>query len=223
MNFQIEDWLNQFIQKCMSAFSDRLCLIGLQGSYGRGEATADSDIDMVVILDTLDTNDLNTYREIVASMPSSEKACGFCSGKQELLHWPRYDLFQLLHDTRVLYGSMDGIFPAIWPQDVQDAIRIGAANLYHAACHSYLYNKTPATSLSSLYKGTFFILQALHFYRTQQYISQKQELLPLLSGTDAEILALCINRHKTACFSPTETEAAYQKLISWCSGLLTFA
>lgn len=223
MNFQIEDWLNQFIQKCMSAFSDRLCLIGLQGSYGRGEATADSDIDMVVILDTLDTNDLNTYREIVASMPSSEKACGFCSGKQELLHWPRYDLFQLLHDTRVLYGSMDGLFPAIWPQDVQDAIRIGAANLYHAACHSYLYNKTPAAGLSSLYKGTFFILQALHFYRTQQYISQKQELLSLLSGADAEILELCINRHKTACYSPAETEAAYQKLISWCSGLLTFA
>lgn len=44
MNFQIEDWLNQFIQKCMSAFSDRLCLIGLQGSYGRGEATADATL-----------------------------------------------------------------------------------------------------------------------------------------------------------------------------------
>ncbi len=223
MNFGIENWFNQFIQKCTAAFSDRLCLIGLQGSYGRGEATADSDIDMVVILDTLDTNDLKIYREIVSSMPESEKACGFCCGKQELLHWPRYDLFQLLHDTHVLYGSVAGLFPPLRPQDVQDAIRIGAANLYHAACHSYLYNKAPAASLASLYKGTFFILQALHFYRTQQYISRKQELLPLLSGADADILALCINRHKTACYSPAETEAAYQKLIAWCSGLLTIS
>ena len=57
--------------------------IGYQGSYARQEATDRSDVDMVVILDKLSTDDLKLYRSIVKSMPFSEKACGFICGLPE--------------------------------------------------------------------------------------------------------------------------------------------
>ena len=43
-------WMQEFLQKLNEAFANRLWFVGLQGSYGRGEATDTSDIDVVVIL-----------------------------------------------------------------------------------------------------------------------------------------------------------------------------
>ena len=40
---------------------DRIWFLGLQGSYGRGEAGDQSDIDVVIILDTVSASDLETY------------------------------------------------------------------------------------------------------------------------------------------------------------------
>ncbi len=223
MTQQMEHWLAQFVSSCKAAFGGRLAFVGLQGSHARGEANASSDIDMVVILDEVHIEDLKKYREIVDSMPDSEKACGFCSGKQELLHWPRYDLFQLVHDTKPLYGSFLGLVPMLSRQDVLDAIHNGAAALYHAACHSFLYNQNRAASLCALYKGTFFLLQAMYFYKTQLYITTKQELSTRLSGKDAAILNTCMQREHFVKATDSQLENAYQQLLSWCSELLTFA
>ena len=34
----ITDWMNDFLQKLNNNFGNRVCFVGLQGSYGRGEA-----------------------------------------------------------------------------------------------------------------------------------------------------------------------------------------
>ena len=44
-------WTERFLTALDGCFGDRVWFVGLQGSYGRGEAGPDSDIDMVVILD----------------------------------------------------------------------------------------------------------------------------------------------------------------------------
>ena len=53
MQLSIEDWMKDLTEKLKRQFGQRLLFVGLQGSYQRGEATADSDIDVVVLLDTL--------------------------------------------------------------------------------------------------------------------------------------------------------------------------
>ena len=53
----IQTWLEQFRKKLTALFGDRLLFLGLQGSYGRGEQTAASDIDVVVILDKVGFED----------------------------------------------------------------------------------------------------------------------------------------------------------------------
>ena len=81
---QIESWAAEFAQKLQKAFGQRLLFLGYQGSYGRGEATDHSDIDIVTVLDQAAPADLDQYRELVRSMPQGELACGFLCGREEL-------------------------------------------------------------------------------------------------------------------------------------------
>ena len=49
----IRAWMDKFLEALNDTFKDRVWFVGLQGSYGRGEATETSDIDVVVIIDEL--------------------------------------------------------------------------------------------------------------------------------------------------------------------------
>lgn len=77
--------ITEFIKKYMAAldqaFQDRVWFAGLQGSYGRGEATEASDIDMVVILNQLSASDIHTYDAMLDTLPCRELICGFLSGR----------------------------------------------------------------------------------------------------------------------------------------------
>ena len=55
---ELESWLEQFTQSLRETFGKRVWFAGLQGSYARGEATDSSDIDPVVVLDTLNAEDI---------------------------------------------------------------------------------------------------------------------------------------------------------------------
>ena len=67
-------------------FGPRVWFIGLQGSFGRGEATAESDLDVVLILDAVSAADLRAYSAMLDRLPERERVCGFVSGKGS--SWP---------------------------------------------------------------------------------------------------------------------------------------
>lgn len=50
---EIGQWMEGYVSAVERVFGDRAIFIGLQGSYGRGEPTESSDIDVVLILDRL--------------------------------------------------------------------------------------------------------------------------------------------------------------------------
>ena len=56
----IANWLHSFQGKLLEVFDTRVWFVGLQGSYGRGETTETSDLDVVVILDELSAMDIQT-------------------------------------------------------------------------------------------------------------------------------------------------------------------
>ena len=74
--------ITEFIKKYMAAldqaFPDRVWFAGLQGSYGRGEATEASDIDMVVILDQLSASDIHTYDAMLDTLPAGSLSAASC-------------------------------------------------------------------------------------------------------------------------------------------------
>jgi predicted nucleotidyltransferase len=103
----ITTWIPTFLQALKRTFGDRVYFIGLQGSYGRGEATDASDIDMVVILDKLSVSDIHSYNAMLDTLAHRELICGFLSGKKEILAWEPSDLFQFYYDTKPIKGSLD--------------------------------------------------------------------------------------------------------------------
>ena len=80
----IEDYLAQMIHSLRQSFGERLLYVGLQGSYFRGEADAESDIDIMVVLDVLRIPDMDAYRAIIRSLGHADRACGFICGRAEL-------------------------------------------------------------------------------------------------------------------------------------------
>lgn len=186
-----ETWLHIFTDKISSLFGNRIVCLGLQGSYGRKEATKSSDIDIVLILDKVDIDDLEKYDYEISQLENRNKICGFVSGKQELICWERSDLFQFYYDTTPIIGDIDFIKPLITQQDIKRAILIGACNIYHICVHNLLHEKD-LDILKSLYKSATFVLQAKHFVDTKEYISKKSELLSALSLQDKRVLEICM-------------------------------
>lgn len=67
-------WAETMAENLKAEFGERLAFVGLQGSRARGEAHDQSDIDLVVLLDSLCANDLDRYRAIVQNAPQSNLA-----------------------------------------------------------------------------------------------------------------------------------------------------
>jgi hypothetical protein len=150
--------------------------VGLQGSYGRGEATETSDIDVVVILNELTVSDIQTYNDMLDTLPHRELICGFVSGKDEIMNWEPADLFQFYHDTTPIKGSLDELLPKIDNVAVDRAIKIGACNIYHGCVHNMLHTKNEDI-LKGLYKAASFVVQAIVFKQTGDYIKHQNQLL----------------------------------------------
>lgn len=180
-------WMKDFTKKLLAAFGEKLEFVGLQGSYGRGEATESSDIDVVVIFSELAMSDLERYKELIGEMPHREKICGFVSGRNELINWDKSDLFQFYHDTTPYFGSIGHLLPLIDRADVKRAVLLGACNIYHMCSHNFLH-EYDAQILRSLYKTSFFVLIAKHFYETGDFIKKKYDLIPLLSEEERKLL-----------------------------------
>ena len=215
----IDSWMEELAGKLTERFGSRLLFLGLQGSYGRGEATQDSDIDVVTVLDQVELADLDAYRAIVRGMPEGEKACGFLCGAAELKSWPRYDLLAVARDTRDVYGTLAELLPSFDQSDAAEAAAVGASGLYHAAVHTYLYADRESWPgfLKEAHKGAFFTLRALHELRTGENVRAKRDLLPLLEGDEREILACSL--------SPTDEplEDVFARLVRWSAAAMTEA
>ena len=188
----ITAWMQNFLQALNKAFADRVWFVGLQGSYGRGEATETSDIDIVVILDELSAMDLQTYHDMLDTLPHRELICGFLSGKTEIMNWEPSDLFQFCHDTTPIKGSLEAVMAVIDENAVNRAIKIGACNLYHGCVHNMLHEKSEDI-LRGLYKSASFVVQAIAFKQTGTYISHQKELLQAVSSDEQVIVETFMN------------------------------
>ena len=185
-------WIDGFLESLNRAFKDRVHFVGLQGSYGRDEATETSDIDVVVILDQLSASDIQKYGEMLDTLPCRELICGFISGKDEILSWEPSDLFQFYYDTIPIKGSLDELLTLLDKAAVERAIKIGACNIYHGCVHNMLHEKSEDI-LKGLYKSASFVVQAIVFRQTGRYVKHQKELLSVASPDEQAIISTFLN------------------------------
>ena len=185
-------WMQNFLQILNDTFANRVWFVGLQGSYGRGEARDTSDIDIVVILDQLSVTDIQKYNAMLDTLPNRKLICGFLSGKDELLNWEPSDLFQFCHDTTPIKGSLDEVMAVIDESAVNRAIKIGACNIYHGCVHNMLHEKSEDV-LKGLYKSASFVVQAIAFMQTGKYVKHQSELRDVVSTEEKVIVDTFLN------------------------------
>ena len=185
-----------------------------------GEAQPDSDVDVVCILDELRLEDLAAYRELLQTLPGRQMACGFVAGAAEVAAWPPTDLFTFYHDTQPLLGRLEPLLPPIPRAAVEQALHEGAANLYHALCHSYVFGEHSGGSLAQRYKEAFFLLQAQAYLREGVYYATKRALFPCLIGLERHILEGSLKREAVRAWTADEVEAGYRELLDWTGRLL---
>jgi hypothetical protein len=188
----ITTWMDGFFKALSKDFGNRIWFVGLQGSYGRGEATEASDIDIVVILDELTALDIQKYNAMLDALPNRELICGFLSGKNELMKWESSDLFQFYYDTTPIKGNLDELLSVIDEAAVGRAIKIGACNIYHGCVHNMLHEKSEDI-LKGLYKSASFVVQAIAFKQTGKYTNHQSELRDVVSADERVIVDTFLN------------------------------
>ena len=121
-----------------------------------------------------------------------ELICGFLSDKNDIVNWEPSDLFQFCHDTTPIKGSLDEVMKVIDENAVNRAIKIGSCNIFHGCVHNMLHGKSEDV-LRGLYKSASFVVQAIAFRQTGNYISQQKELLKVVSPEERDIIEIFLN------------------------------
>lgn len=208
-------WLKVFQEKLISLFGNRIKFFGLQGSYGRGEQTAGSDIDVVIILDKVNFTDLQKYQSMLDSFEEHDMICGFMSGEKELISWEKSDLLQLVLDTKPIIGSLEHLQNLFSDEDIHRSVLTGACNLYHACSHNFLHAKDP-NILVGLYKVARFTIRMKHFLDTGTYISSMKLLSGHVTDKDRTILNIASSE-----FQGNDFIEHSRILIEWASETIT--
>lgn len=213
-------WMPEAVALLQKEFGPRLVFVGLQGSYLRGEAREDSDIDILTVLDKLDAADLAAYRRVLRGLPEGEKAHGFTCGREELLAWPPFELFQFSKDTKAWYGELEPLLPPITGADTLTGARAAVSGLYHYAAHLYVAGDEASRrdDLAPAYKSFFFAMQIVDYLRSGLYARSRKELLSRLAGDEAELLRAGGPARPDE--PEKDPEAMFQLLLAWAGRVM---
>ena len=185
----IDAWMNNLIEQLMIEFKERLVLVGLQGSRARGEQREDSDIDIVVVIEDLNAHDLASYRSVVQRMPHAGLACGFVGSPDVLAAWPRHDVFNLVNDTNIRYGSFDFMDTKFTAEEAKLAADACASGIYHALCHTAVFEPNMLPDLlQGCLKSVFFGIRAKHFAQTGEFVNSRAQLSDLANDDEKKLL-----------------------------------
>ena len=212
MMFDLNRYLDDLMLNCQSAFGERLLYIGLQGSWLRGEAHENSDIDVMVILDRFSVQDMDAYRGILKGIGFYEKSCGFICGKDEMKRWNPLEVCQLRHTTQDLLGVLADYLPPATREDEINYVKLSLGNLYHELCHRYIHadRDRNIARFRNTCKSVFYLIQNLHFLESGRFVISKKELKEAVAQEDRTILELA------ELPDDYDFDQAFSSLFGWC-------
>ena len=208
--FILEDYLKKLTESCLKEFGSRLVYIGLQGSYLRGEAGENSDIDIMTVIERLTVYDMDRLREILKDTGYFEKSCGFICGREELASWNPMEVCQLRFTTKDIFGTLEELLPQSSREDEINYVKMSLGNVYHEICHRYIHadREENRVNLPGVCKAMFFIIQNLHYLESGNFVLAKQELKNKAAEADCSILEL-----SETCDDPVK---GMSQLFEWC-------
>ncbi|MBR4578659.1 MAG: nucleotidyltransferase domain-containing protein [Oscillospiraceae bacterium] len=210
--FDLDKYLADLIMNCRSAFGERLLYMGLQGSWLRGEAHENSDIDVMVILDRFSVRDMDTYREILKKIGFYERSCGFLCGKDEMKRWNPLEVCQLRHTTKDLVGVLTDYLPPVTREDEINYVNLSLGNLYHELCHRYIHEDRDKNTAKfrGTCKSVFYLIQNLLFLESGHFILSRKALKEAVAEEDRIVLEMA------ELSDEYDFDQAFPSLFAWC-------
>ncbi len=210
--FDLDKYLADLIMNCRMAFGERLLYMGLQGSWLRGEAHENSDIDIMVILDGFSVRDMDTYRGILKELGFYEKSCGFICGKEEMKRWNPLEVCQLRRTTKDLVGVLTDYLPPATREDEINYVNLSLGNLYHELCHRYIHadREKNAAKFRGTCKSVFYLIQNLHFLESGHFILSRKDLKEAVTEEDRTVLEMAELPDNY------DFDQAFSSLFAWC-------
>ncbi len=210
--FDLNRYLEDLILNCRSAFGERLLYMGLQGSWLRGEARENSDIDVMVILDRFSVRDMDTYRGILKRIGFYERSCGFICGKDEMKRWNSLEVCQLRHTTKDLLGVLADHLPPAAREDEISYVKMSLGDLYHELCHRYIHadRDRNAAGFRGTCKSVFYLIQNLHYLESGHFIFRRKDLKEAAAEEDRLILEMADLP------DGYDFDRAFTSLFAWC-------
>lgn len=217
--FEADVYIRSLTELLKEKYQERLVYVGLQGSYARGEATKQSDIDIMVVLNELSVADLAMYRKVISLLEGYEKSCGFICGIEDLNHWNPLEICHLVHTTKDYFGTLTELVPQYTDNDVRNFVKMSLGNLYHEICHRYIHSSKEKNieQIPYTYKSVFFILQNWHYLDTGKFCVTKQDLLTELHGKDRLVLETAMSVASGEAF---DFDDVFALLFSWCKEMM---
>ena len=83
--FNIDNYLEKLILRCKETFGGRLVYVGLQGSWLRGEATENRDIDVMIVL--LMALSRKKSESVCSAMSNARVVLPTPGGPQNIIDW----------------------------------------------------------------------------------------------------------------------------------------
>lgn len=210
----IQRYMDALLANLRQTFGEELLYVGLQGSYLRGEANENSDIDIMVILETVDLPVLDRYRAVLEAVGDTDKSCGFLCSREDMAHWNPTEIPHLLRCTKDYYGQLAALVPTCTAYDLKVFLQTSLGNLYHEIVHRYIHRPTERSleALAELHRAVFFILQNLLLCRDNVYPENRAALSEMLTGEDAAVWEMLCRCRRDGC----GTAEDLSQLLAWC-------
>jgi len=208
----MNEYLPALIRECKAVFGGRLVYLGLQGSYMRGEADENSDIDVMTVIDCFSVEDMDAYRDILKRIGPGVKSCGFICGKDELARWNPLELCQLVHTTKDIFGTLSELLPESSRANEIDYVKLSLGNIYHELCHRYIHadREKTVSMFRGACKGLFFLIQNMYYLESGRFVATKRELKELVAEDDREMLSMA------ELPEDGDFDSAFGKVFRWC-------
>ena len=208
----INKYTADLISECTAVFGERFLYAGLQGSYLRGEANENSDIDIMMIIERFSVCDMDKYRSILGKIGHSDRSCGFICGRDEMMRWNPLEIISLKNTTKDLYGCLSEYLPEASRADEINFVKYSLGNLYHEICHRYIHagRGKSIDKFRGTCKGLFFLIQNIHYLESGRFIPTKKELKEAVTEDDREMLDM------TDLPDGFDFDSAFSALFQWC-------
>lgn len=129
--------VREVVDECAARFGENLSCALWHGSRARGEPTAASDDDLILVFDRIDDGVLRALREMFLR-PDRDDWSAYVLSLDELREFPRDGRLQFHYGYHLLHGQLDP--PPVRPDDLLAELRAVARDIRSYCRHPFVHH-----------------------------------------------------------------------------------